>query len=155
MEWVGEMKKYVYVVLTVALVAFIWHNSLQDAVQSEKTSLAFVYVVQILMTWMKVFVSNGVMDHIIRKAAHLTEFALLGCLLSLTVLFFVQTIQKRVAITLLLGLAVACMDEYLQLFSAGRGCQLSDVGIDFIGVCIGCLMGVLIRRKIYAGRRFI
>ena len=44
------------------------------------------------------------------------------------------------------GLCVASIDEFLQLFSPGRGAELRDVGIDFTGVLIGCAIVYILKK---------
>lgn len=147
------MKKGIYLILTICVVGFIWHNSLQDAVNSEQRSIVFAAIAQRLLLWIGVSLPMSEADHLVRKLAHMTEFAGLGFFLRLTVGQFRLQGWRAWGGALCLGLLAAGMDEFLQQFSVGRSSQLSDVGIDFIGVCAGCLMaaafcwGVIVRRR--------
>lgn len=126
---------------------FIWHNSLQDAVNSEQASLFFVAWVRRLLSLSPVTFSTGMLDHLLRKLAHLTEFAALGyCLMALFMYLTRERVRQSVGNVWLFGLVVATLDELLQLFSEGRSCQLSDVGIDLIGVTAGWVIFYLLSR---------
>ena len=81
------------------------------------------------------------LDYPVRKAAHLTEFAVLGMTIVLA-LYFQKIRRKSIKLTAIaIGALYAASDEFHQLFVKGRSCQLFDVGVDSIGVCIGvCIM---------------
>ena len=75
----------------------------------------------------------------VRKCAHLTEYAILGVLLSLTISSYVtdsdsQKVSKWVTVTLpfIIGFLYAVSDEIHQLSVPGRSGQLRDV---LIGIC--------------------
>ena len=75
-----------------------------------------------------------------RKAAHITEFAVLH----LTVLFALFQWElpwkKWLKAALAVTVAYACTDELHQLFVPGRSGQLKDVLIDGCGAVIGALI---------------
>ena len=66
--------------------------------------------------------------------------------MSWTVASFIREKWKRLALPAGIGLCVASIDEFLQLFSPGRGAELSDVGIDFTGVLIGCAIVYILKK---------
>lgn len=88
---------------------------------------------------------------VIRKAAHLSLFFVLGLLVSMTLFsaynrleYFLPLIAWGVCIV------YATLDEFHQLFVEGRGAQLSDVAIDSGGALLGVLIVTiccLIRQK--------
>ena len=140
------MKKFLCIIGTILIIVFIWHNSLLDATHSDADSLSVAAFVQQMLTWLGLFVPATGMDNVIRKVAHVAEFAALGCALSVATGYFPKVRQKRLWVVLAIGLLVAGTDEFLQLFSPGRGCQLMDVGIDEMGVLIGCIIGYAIKK---------
>src|SRR5215211_4858659 len=73
----------------------------------------------------------GTWDLVLRKLAHVTEYAILGFLLA-----------RAVPLTpaLLIGIAYAFTDEFHQTFVAGREGAPRDVAIDAAGVAIGLLV---------------
>ena len=83
----------------------------------------------------------GGWDLVLRKAAHVVEFAILGALL-------VRAIGTA-APALVLGVAYAATDEWHQSFVRGREGRPGDVAIDAIGL----LFGVLVWRKLQATSR--
>ena len=73
----------------------------------------------------------GTWDLILRKIAHLSEYAILGALL-------LRAIQ-RPAVAILAGALYAVTDEVHQHFVRGRHAAWYDVLIDTVGVAIGVL----------------
>lgn len=64
-----------------AALAFIWGNSLDSAVESTVKSGRVRELLQPLLE--RLVGQGGVTDHLVRKLAHFTEFAVLGALLLL------------------------------------------------------------------------
>ena len=84
----------------------------------------------------------GTWDEVLRKLAHVTEYAVLGFLL-------VRAIGRE-APALLVGIAYAASDEIHQHFVAGRHGSPVDVLIDAVGLLIGT---VVVRRVLLQSRR--
>ena len=80
----------------------------------------------------------GVWDTILRKAAHMTEYAILGLLL-------LRAIGRELP-ALAVGIGYAITDEIHQHFVTGRHSSPIDVAIDSTGVLIGVLFFVRARR---------
>jgi VanZ family protein len=74
----------------------------------------------------------GTWDTVLRKGAHLAEYAVLGALLLRAL--------GRDAAALLAGVAYAATDELHQHFVSGRHASPVDVGIDAIGITLGLLV---------------
>lgn len=124
-----------------AALAFIWGNSLESAVES---SLKSGRVRELIEPLLELLVGEGnVTDHMVRKLAHLTEFAVLGALLLLlTAAAFRVRLQSVLNCQFFLLLA-ALTDETIQLFT-GRGSQVRDVWLDFAGGTAGLLAMLLL-----------
>lgn len=124
-----------------AALAFIWGNSLESAVES---SLKSGRVRELIEPLLELLVGQGnVTDHMVRKLAHLTEFAVLGALLLLlTAAAFRVRLQSVLNCQFFLLLA-ALTDETIQLFT-GRGSQVRDVWLDFAGGTAGLLAMLLL-----------
>jgi VanZ family protein len=76
--------------------------------------------------------------HLIRKSAHLTEYAVLGCLLWRAFAGAAAPSRAGAAATALLAAALyACTDEYHQSFVPSRTSSIYDVMIDTAGAAIG------------------
>jgi Predicted integral membrane protein len=71
----------------------------------------------------------GAWDTVLRKGAHMTEYAILACLL----------VRATASSAWAFGLAVAyaATDEFHQTFVHGRHGSPIDVGIDAVGALIG------------------
>jgi VanZ family protein len=74
----------------------------------------------------------GVWDTILRKGAHLTEYAILALLL-------LRAVGHRLP-AFVLGLAYAGTDELHQHFVRGRHASPIDVGVDACGLALGLLL---------------
>lgn len=81
----------------------------------------------------------GVWDTVLRKGAHLTEYAVLGGLL--------YRALEREAPALAAGIAYAATDEVHQHFVRGRHAAPVDVAIDAVGVALGMLLWLRVRER--------
>ena len=128
-------RKKILIFLLVLTLAFIWGNSLLDA---EHSSTGSGRVVEFL----EVFFGEGnVSEHLVRKLAHFSEFALLGA--ELMLLF------EKLPLAAAHGLFAAVTDEALQLLSDRSG-EVKDILLDFSGSVCGAafiLIILLILRK--------
>lgn len=90
---------------------------------------------------------------VVRKAAHVTEFAVLGGLLMNAWARGRQQARVREAgLAALCGLLYAALDEFHQMFVPERGPAVTDVLIDFSGVMIGVLLIWWITHAIFKKR---
>lgn len=92
----------------------------------------------------------GFAEFMIRKTAHLTEYAVLGALLLLLLRGFIRKPGWLLAASLLACSAFAAADEYRQSFVQGRTPLAADVLLDTCGACLGILLAKLAAD---AGRR--
>ena len=123
-----KILRYVFVFLTVLCIGFIWVNSSFDAEQSSGLSFALVEFINDLF-------NINITEGFIRKLAHFTEFAGLGYLLTSDFSFFGCDIKKCWYNIAFIGLLTACIDETIQIFPMGRNSAVTDIWIDFAGVC--------------------
>lgn len=129
-------------VITGLLIGFIWTRSMMSA---EASTVESTGVLELLIRFLKgIGISAELTDHIVRKAAHFLEFALLGFLS----FWCSRRLKKRILPNLMpVGfacLATAVVDEYIQLFSVGRSSEVFDVVLDFSGSVFGVLFFLLI-----------
>ena len=130
------MKKRILSILIVLNLALIWGNSMLTGLSSEAVSgglLAF------LGRFLPVLLTEA--GHtFLRKAAHFSEFALLGLLYCGRH----RLVKGEAPVHLMgFGLAVACIDETIQIFTPGRASSLIDVWIDASGFALGLLLIVI------------
>ena len=85
---------------------------------------------------------------IIRKLAHLSEYALGGFLIFGLLSTYNIDLKKQIIFSGLFGMIYAITDEIHQLFVDGRSSRVSDVCIDTIGVLLGIFVLLFIREII-------
>ena len=140
--------KTILVVLLALLLAFIWLHSMMPAEDSAEESQR---VGQFLTPFLELLVGEGnVTDHLVRKLAHFCEYGALGILAGALLLVKKESGIFRWSYALLCALAVAVIDESIQLLAGGRGAQVQDVLLDTAGSLTGLLavwlIAVLVRR---------
>lgn len=110
--------------------ALIWGNSLISGAESGALSGS-------VLAWLSEFAPFLATEWghtLLRKAAHFSEFALLGLLWCSRL----RLSRAHVGIAQMgLGLAVACIDETIQIFTPGRASSLLDVWVDAAGFAVG------------------
>ena len=130
-------RRRVYLVLTIAMLCFIWGNSSMSGTASGALSGRFLkYLAPLLAPF------GSKAEFVLRKLAHFSEFTLLGFLLS--GLTRPETPTPWHTRPFFLGLAAACIDETIQIYSPGRGSSLLDVWIDFSGITLGVLVSLTV-----------
>ena len=121
--------------LLICILAFIWGNSLMPG---EISGAISNWVKDILAK----FLPMGPEEedgggHLIRKLAHLTEFACLAALISWNLGVVKEKRVHQILLAVLLAMAAALVDETIQLFTPDRGPSLVDVWIDTLGAVLG------------------
>ncbi|MDD5833249.1 MAG: VanZ family protein [Clostridiales bacterium] len=165
----------VLIVLYCLYILLIFSNSAQTASESSQRSLRIVQQLNSLLFGGADIIS----EHLIRKAAHFTEFAGLGtlgyaCVKRIISAFLTYrpseacsishsaahsaalpatqstaysaaliAVFSAAASSVFFGLLTALTDETIQLFVEGRSGQITDVWIDFAGVCFGTAAAIL------------
>lgn len=134
-----------WAVFILMMLCFIWGNSAMSPEISNAISdkLTLLLGGEILSAgaepegWLTTF--------LVRKAAHFSEFALLGAFT--TCFCWVRGWLKReqVAAVLLFGLLTALTDETIQLWN-GRTSSVKDVWLDGFGFAAGCCLIYLVFR---------
>lgn len=92
-------------------------------------------------------------EKIIRKLAHFSIYTLVGLLLMGFVSTYKMKNKWRILITVGLGMLYAASDEFHQSFSPGRTPKITDVYIDTLGVILGALLTVLVKKIYYKYRK--
>lgn len=134
--------------LSIVWILVIFSFSLQNGEESGALSGGIVaWIVGLFFP--EDFTYIELVHFLVRKAAHFTEYFILGVLLSLTVR---EAKWNRVLLApWVLGTLVASCDETIQLFSDGRAGQVTDVMLDSSGVLTGCVVLMLV--VLYLKRR--
>lgn len=129
------MKRWILYIVLCLIVFFIWDNSLQNGGTSDGFSLIFAKWIAPIANKLGFYGNIWALNRIIRKLAHLTEFTILGGVLYVVLRRHIE--YGTVVKTIVVGIVIASLDEFIQLFSLGRSSQLSDVLIDTVGIIIG------------------
>ena len=129
------MKRWILYIMLGLIVFFIWDNSLQNGGTSDGFSLIFAKWIAPIANKLGFYGNIWALNRIIRKLAHLTEFTILGGVLYVVLRRYIE--YGTVVKTIVVGIVIASLDEFIQLFSLGRSSQLSDVLIDTVGIIIG------------------
>ena len=132
------MKRWILYIVLCLIVFFIWDNSLQNGGTSDGFSLIFAKWIAPIANKLGFYGNIWALNRIVRKLAHLTEFTILGGVLYVVLRRYIEyvTVVKTIGV----GIVIACLDEFIQLFSLGRSSQVFDVLIDTIGIIIGILV---------------
>lgn len=141
--------RYVFLTLTVLTAALIFYLSSQNGEKSADTSgllieNLFGNIFEKLGINLSDIAVFAAIDHIVRKLAHFSEYAILGfCTAG-----FLSTFDKPKYFTgivaLTSGFLYACTDEFHQYFVPARSAQFTDVLIDSSGVLTGTAIFIII-----------
>ncbi len=127
--------RILFTAAVLATVAFIFYNSAQVAEISSVYSGRVTAILNKILQYLQLNIVLS--EHIVRKLAHIAEFALLGFLLTFCLRVYTKRLIAFCAWPLLGGLFIAVCDEFLQRFVPGRSSSIRDIFIDFFGVCGG------------------
>lgn len=127
--------------LVISVIGVILWHSMQNGVASHAESRRVLAFALSHLQGMRLapYLSDG---HI-RRLAHLTEYMTLGVVLSSFSVLISRHSHK--VWVLLIGIGVAAIDEYIQLFSGGRTSTWHDVVLDSIGCMVGIVLVMVIR----------
>lgn len=124
--------RYVWLLLTLIMVAIIWGNSLLPGDESLRVSGVITTILNAIGNALSI-TFNWDVEHVVRKLGHFIEFAFLGWLLCRTYEEFHVGQRAATGYILFFCLFVAVLDEYIQSFSPGRSALIKDVLLDFSG----------------------
>lgn len=140
------MKKgrIIFLLLTIVCLAFIWINSSFDGAESSEISGGILGIINNFM--ISLGFKKEFSEHFIRKTAHFTEYAGLSFLITTDFKLFYYDMKKCWEKVLFSGILVAVIDETIQLFPEGRSSMVTDVWIDFAGVCCAFIVTIVLYR---------
>lgn len=122
-------------VLLAGILAFIWGNSAMPGEASGELSGWIGELLCKLLPFLSLESEEGM--HLLRKAAHFSEFAALGFCFGWLWGMLTEMKSHQYLLSRICGLAAACIDETIQIFSPGRYASVTDVFIDSCGVLAG------------------
>lgn len=131
------------VLLTVAVMMFIFSNSAKNATESSQQSDSVIDVVrppaEVILPAVGIEPSQSNLVTIVRTLGHFLEFALLGCLAFWTARSWKLKSWLYAVLPFVFCVSTALADETVQLSSPGRAWQLKDVFVDVGGAICGML----------------
>lgn len=149
----SAVKCIIFLIVTLAFMVFIFSMSAENGPQSSSLSgkvcrkIGEIFVPgfkQESAAAQAAFIES--ITFVVRKAAHMTEYAILAILWCTTLGTLGVRGKKRVLTAFLIAFGYACTDEFHQRFVPGRGPSPVDVMIDSSGAVIGLLLRSLILR---------
>lgn len=124
----------VFAMLTVAWLVALFELSTQSGTDSGALSKGLT---QKMLGWLIAMgVNENTLEHIVRKFAHFSGFALSGFFAGMT---FFSVWKRRTAWIVSVGFeaAMAILNELSQLIPTGRACSVKDMLIDLSGAVLG------------------
>ena len=156
------MKEKTYRILSTILLLFIivsmmmiFYFSSEDSNKSSATSNKITHFVisvvykdfdELSLNEQAQIISK--VDHIVRKAAHFTEFMFLSFVITIYAYMVIAHKKKNTLLSFLFSLPLcilyAFLDEYHQKYVSGRAMAIKDVLIDSAGAITGAIIGFLL-----------
>jgi VanZ family protein len=127
-------------IFPISWMGVIFYFSHQPGKESVKMSGWLTKIVEAIAYIFNISSTEVNLHLLVRKCAHLTEFAILGFLLFIALYFTREIILSSSIKALIIGVFYGVLDELHQLFIPGRSCQISDMLIDSSGVLIAILL---------------
>ena len=124
------MKKIRYFIPAIIWMIFIFIMSHTNGNDSSNQSN---FIAQIILRFINV--DLNILTFIIRKIAHMSEYAILFLLIYYGLHKAIKY-QYKLLISLIISILYACSDEFHQIFISGRSGQFKDVIIDTTGMII-------------------
>lgn len=140
------VKKIVLWILVISTMTAIFIFSSQPADESSATSGRFAYrVLSVSKSFRELTESEKhdvieSLQHVFRKGAHFSIYALLGFLIYL--LLNSYAVRRALMLSPVLTALYAASDEIHQMFVSGRAGQLGDIMIDFLGALCGAIVAM-------------
>lgn len=85
---------------------------------------------------------------VVRDAAHVLTYLLLGILCMAALLTYEWKMKIRIIAALIIGAGYAVVDELHQVFVSGRAFEFYDIGLDCSGLLLGVLIVVVLYRMV-------
>ena len=125
-------------VIPLLVTLFIFSNSLKDSASSNAVSDRVIEWLRPILD--RIFPDVALQNFLVRKLAHVLEFAMLGIAIALFHRYVQNYCGKHFyGFACFYGLAVAVIDELIQSIS-DRTDSVQDVCLDFSGYMIGVLL---------------
>ncbi len=146
-------KRVIYLLLVIVWMTTVFTFSNQKGEESQKTSSSITKLIVQIITYnknlteseQKILIEKT--DFIIRKCAHFSLYALGGVLIYNYINTYYVKQNKKICISIILGIIFAITDEFHQFFISGRSAQILDVCIDSLGIVVGVILIKLLKKQ--------
>ena len=132
------------VVWMCVIFSFSAQPALQSASASEDVSSMFIRIADIFsgqdLSDEQVYERAKAIDHVVRKIAHATEYAILAVTWFFVFAQYEKTVRSGYWLSQIVCSAYAVTDELHQFMSAGRSPSFRDVCIDSLGAFIALIV---------------
>jgi VanZ family protein len=153
----SKIHKSILIILIILCISIIFFNSSREGELSKQDSTRIVEVVEEITTSLynneppkKIsYFLKYRFSGILRDAAHIIEFLILGILVGSYFLKYFSSSLKMIFLPLLFCLVIALIDETIQIFSPGRAFEFYDLLLDTIGF----LPGIFLISSIHRSRK--
>lgn len=147
---IRNMRKLVFLILSLAwMIVIFWYSSRNSELSTEDSQSVALTIGDITINDFDQWTTEAQyeyaasIDHPVRKAAHFSEYMLLGILLFGAWYDSDRKKSKNFLVPFIIGSLYAASDELHQLLISGRAGMFSDVLIDSSGVFAGVLLSML------------
>ena len=136
-----------HILLTAAIMIFIFiQSALPDVLSARESGVISAFLAELFR------VDHEAVSFAVRKAAHFTEYAVLGALAANLLrqasrdpkwasrVAVIEPAFRLVLVSWFFSVAYAASDEFHQLFVPGRAGAAGDVAIDSAGALVGVLL---------------
>lgn len=138
------MRKYIFLIISILWTLVILSFSTQSGETSGSISYNITFYIYNLFHSFLPNLEIDTLHLIIRKCAHIGEYAVLGIWYGITGYHF----KIKGYYIIILGLVISLIDEGIQLLSIERGPSLIDALLfDFPGYLIGLFIIILLHKK--------
>lgn len=86
---------------------------------------------------------------LVRKAAHISAYFVLGILLFNLLKEYGLAVKKMIFVSIAVAMLYACTDEIHQMFVPGRSGEVRDVLIDTAGAAVGVAVYAALHSRLY------
>jgi len=156
-----KCKKRAYLALIILWMLTVFLFSNQNGEESQKTSNFVTEIVVRILTYnqniseiqeLNLIEKTG---YIVRKFAHFSIYLLGGILICNYINTFDIKTNKKIIISIIIGVLYAAFDEFHQYFISGRSAQILDVCIDSLGIIVGVILISIIKKwgEVYYERK--
>lgn len=134
--------------LLMAAIGMTWYFSSKTVTESNSTSIQIAKNVEIFLGEHFIIDKGDIfwkitLNEIVRKAAHFTEYLLIGLIMCSLLNVAFKKVWPAALISILTCPFLAYADEYRQKFSLGRTPRWFDVQVDTTGAIIGIIIAAI------------